>query len=171
MGVQAQRLLATLNTECASLDQLGQAVPEAFAQYPDHHIITSYTGLARRPHRARVLAEIVVSAGAGCVADDAGIETAVAGLRGTTERVGSRLWAPRSPWPNRLWRCSLRRGSGGRADAPDAGRGVGRRARPRPQEPLRFPHASNLAFDRVADPSAQEVLDRTSSTVGVLQPG
>jgi hypothetical protein len=45
MGAQALRLLATLDTECASVDQLGQATAEAFAQHPDYQIITSFTGL------------------------------------------------------------------------------------------------------------------------------
>ena len=45
MGPQALRLPATLDTECASVDQLGQATPEAFAQHPDYQIITSFTGL------------------------------------------------------------------------------------------------------------------------------
>jgi transposase len=51
------RLLATLDTECASVDQLGQAVTEAFTQHPDHQIITSSTGLGDLTG-ARVLAEI-----------------------------------------------------------------------------------------------------------------
>ena len=46
MGAQALRLLATLNTECHSVDQLGLAVAEAFATHPDHTIITSFTSLA-----------------------------------------------------------------------------------------------------------------------------
>ena len=57
MGAHALRLLATLNPECASVDQLGQAVNEAFAQHPDHQIITSFTGLGDLTG-ARVLAEI-----------------------------------------------------------------------------------------------------------------
>lgn len=57
MGAQALRLLATLDTECASVDQLGQTVTEAFAQHPDHQIITSFTGLGDLTG-ARVLAEI-----------------------------------------------------------------------------------------------------------------
>ena len=57
MGAQALRLLATLNTECDSVDQLGQAVAEAFATHPDHKIITSFTGLGDLTG-ARVLAEI-----------------------------------------------------------------------------------------------------------------
>lgn len=57
MGAQALRLLATLNTECDSVDQLGQAVAEAFSAHPDHQIITSFTGLGDLIG-ARVLAEI-----------------------------------------------------------------------------------------------------------------
>ena len=57
MGPQALRLPATLDTECASVDQLGQATPEAFAQHPDYQIITSFTGLGDTTG-ARVLAEI-----------------------------------------------------------------------------------------------------------------
>jgi transposase len=57
MGAQALRLLATLDTECASIDQLGQATAEAFAQHPDYQIITSFTGLGDMTG-ARVLAEI-----------------------------------------------------------------------------------------------------------------
>ena len=57
MGAQALRLLATLNTECDSVDQLGDAVAEAFATHPDHKIITSFTGLGDVTG-ARVLAEI-----------------------------------------------------------------------------------------------------------------
>ena len=57
MGAQALRLLATLNTECDSVDQLGHAVTEAFATHPDHQIITSFTGLGDLTG-ARVLAEI-----------------------------------------------------------------------------------------------------------------
>jgi hypothetical protein len=61
MGAQALRLLATLDTECASIDQLGQATAEAFAQHPDYQIITSFTGLGdmtggqigRRPNSLR----------------------------------------------------------------------------------------------------------------------
>lgn len=34
MAAQALRLLATLNVECASVDQLGQAVADAFVQHP-----------------------------------------------------------------------------------------------------------------------------------------
>ncbi len=57
MGVQALRLLAILNSECDSVDQLGHAVAEAFAQHPDYAIITSFTGLDDLTG-ARVLAEI-----------------------------------------------------------------------------------------------------------------
>jgi transposase len=57
MGTHALRLLATLDTECASVEALGQSVTEAFTQHPDHTIITSFTGLADITG-ARVLAEI-----------------------------------------------------------------------------------------------------------------
>jgi transposase len=57
MGAQALRLLATLDTECDSVDQLGQAVAVAFAQHPDYQVITSFTGLGDVTG-ARVLAEI-----------------------------------------------------------------------------------------------------------------
>ncbi len=57
MGAQALRLLATLNTECASVDHLGDAVAGAFAQHRDYAIITSFTGLGDCTG-ARVLAEI-----------------------------------------------------------------------------------------------------------------
>ena len=57
MGAQALRLLATLNTECDSVDQLGDAVAEVFATHPDYKIITSFTGLGDVTG-ARVLAEI-----------------------------------------------------------------------------------------------------------------
>jgi transposase len=57
MGAQALRLLATLNTECDSVDQLSQAIAEAFAQHPDYKVITSFTGLGDVTG-ARVLAEI-----------------------------------------------------------------------------------------------------------------
>lgn len=57
MGTQALRLLATLNTECDSVDELGHAVTAAFAAHPDHKIITSFIGLGDLTG-ARVLAEI-----------------------------------------------------------------------------------------------------------------
>jgi transposase len=57
MGAQALRLLATLNTECESVDQLGHAVAAAFAAHPDHKIITSFTGLGDLTG-ARLLGEI-----------------------------------------------------------------------------------------------------------------
>jgi transposase len=57
LGAQAVRLLATLDTECASVTQLGEATAEAFAQHPDYQIITSFTGLGDLTG-ARVLAEI-----------------------------------------------------------------------------------------------------------------
>ena len=49
--------MATLDTECNSVDQLGQATANAFAKHPDYHIITSFTGLGATTG-ARVLAEI-----------------------------------------------------------------------------------------------------------------
>lgn len=57
MGQQALRLLATLNTECASADELDQAATTAFRQHPDHAIITSFPGLGETTG-ARVFAEI-----------------------------------------------------------------------------------------------------------------
>jgi transposase len=50
-------LLTTLDTECASVERLGQAVTEAFAQHPNHQIITSFTGLGDLTG-VRILAEI-----------------------------------------------------------------------------------------------------------------
>lgn len=57
MGVQATVLLATLETECAAVDQLAEALTEAFREHPDHHIVTSFPGLGNVTG-ARVLAEI-----------------------------------------------------------------------------------------------------------------
>lgn len=57
MGCQALALLATLNAECESVDQLANAVAEAFAHHPDYHVITSFPGLADTSG-ARVLAEV-----------------------------------------------------------------------------------------------------------------
>ncbi|GIF05113.1 transposase [Actinoplanes siamensis] len=57
MGTQALALLATLNVECASVDQLAETASAAFRQHPDHAIVTSFPGLADVTG-ARVLAEI-----------------------------------------------------------------------------------------------------------------
>lgn len=57
MGVQALALLAALDAACAGADQLAEATADAFAQHPDHAIITSFPGLADTGG-ARVLAEI-----------------------------------------------------------------------------------------------------------------
>jgi transposase len=57
MGRQALALLATLNTECRNVDELGAAVADAFQQHPDHAIITSFPGLADNTG-ARILAEL-----------------------------------------------------------------------------------------------------------------
>ena len=57
MGRQALALLATLDTACASVDELGQAAAEEFRKHPDYAIITSFPGLADLTG-ARVLAEI-----------------------------------------------------------------------------------------------------------------
>ncbi|WP_344840329.1 IS110 family transposase [Actinocorallia longicatena] len=57
MGVQALRLLATLATECASIDELSTATAGAFRQHPDYEIITSFPGIADQAG-ARLLAEI-----------------------------------------------------------------------------------------------------------------
>lgn len=57
MGTQAQRLLATLDTECDSVDELAAATAEMFSQHPDYAVITSFPGLADTAG-ARILAEI-----------------------------------------------------------------------------------------------------------------
>jgi hypothetical protein len=57
MGTQALRLLATLDAECASVVELGQACLQAFRQHPDYAVITSFPGLADLSG-ARVLAEL-----------------------------------------------------------------------------------------------------------------
>lgn len=57
MGRQALALLATLNTECDNADQLGDAAVHAFAQHPDHKVITSFPGMGELSG-ARLLAEI-----------------------------------------------------------------------------------------------------------------
>ena len=57
MGTQALRLLATLDTECDSVEQLGDATTEAFVTHPDYQIITSFPGLGDLTG-ARMLAEI-----------------------------------------------------------------------------------------------------------------
>jgi transposase len=57
MGHQVSALLATLTTECANAEHLSAAATEAFTQHPDHHIITSFPGLADLTGD-RVLAEI-----------------------------------------------------------------------------------------------------------------
>jgi transposase len=57
MGVQALRLLASLNAECDSVDQLADATTAAFRQHPDHQVITSFPGLGEQTG-ARLLAEI-----------------------------------------------------------------------------------------------------------------
>lgn len=56
-GIQAVALLTSLDAECVNLDRLGQATATAFAQHPDHRIITSFVGLADLTG-ARLLAEI-----------------------------------------------------------------------------------------------------------------
>jgi transposase len=57
MGRQALALLATLDTECRNVDELGQALTDAFTQHPDYAIITSFPGLGDRTG-AKVLAEL-----------------------------------------------------------------------------------------------------------------
>jgi transposase len=57
MGQQALALLATLNIECRSVEELGEATAKAFQQHPDYAIITSFPGLADNIG-ARVLAEL-----------------------------------------------------------------------------------------------------------------
>lgn len=56
-GHQSLALLATLNAECASADQLTESTTAAFQQHPDYAIITSFPGLADLSG-ARVLGEI-----------------------------------------------------------------------------------------------------------------
>jgi transposase len=56
-ATHALALLATLNTECANVDQLAQATTDTFQQHPDHQTITSFPGLGDQIG-ARVLAEI-----------------------------------------------------------------------------------------------------------------
>jgi transposase len=51
------RLLATLSTECDSVEDLAAATNQALASHPDYTIITSFPGLADTSG-ARVLAEI-----------------------------------------------------------------------------------------------------------------
>ena len=57
MGQQAVALLATLDTECANVERLGQATAEAFRQHHHYAVITSFPGLGDQTG-ARVLAEI-----------------------------------------------------------------------------------------------------------------
>jgi transposase len=57
MRVETLALLGVLDAVCASVDQLAGALVEAFAQHPDHKIITSFPGLAEISG-AIVLAEI-----------------------------------------------------------------------------------------------------------------
>jgi transposase len=57
MGAQALALLATLDAECRSVDNLGEAVTAVFSQHPDYEIITSFTGLGDTTG-ARILGEI-----------------------------------------------------------------------------------------------------------------
>jgi transposase len=57
MRVETLALLGVLDAICASVDQLAAALVEAFAQHPDHKIITSFPGLAEISG-AIVLAEI-----------------------------------------------------------------------------------------------------------------
>jgi transposase len=57
MGAQALRLLASLDVECVSVEQLAEATMEAFRRHPDHAIITSFPGLADLTG-ARVLGEL-----------------------------------------------------------------------------------------------------------------
>jgi len=57
MGMQALALLAALDAACGGADQLAAATADAFAQHPDHAIITSFPGLADTGG-APILAEI-----------------------------------------------------------------------------------------------------------------
>ncbi|MGI5328295.1 IS110 family transposase [Actinomadura nitritigenes] len=57
MGIQALRLVATLNAECDSVNLLADATAEAFQLHPDHEVITSFPGLGEQTG-ARLLAEV-----------------------------------------------------------------------------------------------------------------
>jgi transposase len=57
MSLEALALLDVLNAVCDSVDQLTEAVTEAFGQHPDYQIITSFPGLTD-VSGAIVLAEI-----------------------------------------------------------------------------------------------------------------
>jgi transposase len=57
MRVETLALLGVLDVACASVDQLADALVEAFSQHPDHEIITSFPGLGDISG-AIVLAEI-----------------------------------------------------------------------------------------------------------------
>lgn len=57
MGIQARRLLAALNTECDSVDQLSEVTSQAVRQHPDYTVITSFPGLADISG-ARIIAEL-----------------------------------------------------------------------------------------------------------------
>ncbi|GAA0270180.1 IS110-like element IS117 family transposase [Actinomadura nitritigenes] len=57
MGAQALRLLATLNIECDSVDELAEAALAGFQKHPDYEVITSFPGLGDLSG-ARVLAEL-----------------------------------------------------------------------------------------------------------------
>jgi hypothetical protein len=57
MRTETLALLGVLDAICAAVDQLAAALTEAFAQHPDHEIITSFPGLADLSG-AIVLAEI-----------------------------------------------------------------------------------------------------------------
>lgn len=52
MGIQALAPLATLNVECASVEQLAEAASEAFRQHPDH-AIAPRRRKPRPPHPGR----------------------------------------------------------------------------------------------------------------------
>jgi hypothetical protein len=49
MGKQTVALLATLNTACATVEDLGHAAAESFQQHPDCAIITSFPASTTRP--------------------------------------------------------------------------------------------------------------------------
>jgi hypothetical protein len=41
-GIHAVSMVATLDTECASVERLGEVTATAFTEHPDHRIITSF---------------------------------------------------------------------------------------------------------------------------------
>ncbi|WP_199191473.1 hypothetical protein [Amycolatopsis sp. CA-126428] len=89
-GRQSLALLATLDTECASADQLTESTTTAFQQHPDYAIITSFPGLADLSG-ARVLGEIGDDRTRFSDARSLKAATARRGSK-TSPRSGSRRW-------------------------------------------------------------------------------